>query len=151
MTQPYEAPAPPRAPAAPRRPTDRERESERSVGWVVFAAAMLGTSGVLNTIYGIAAIASSRFYVAGATYVIGDLKTLGWIGAALGAAKIGASLGLLAFTAWARWLGVGAAAVNGVLQLLLIQGAPLLTAALLVSDILIVYGLLVHGKQWRAG
>lgn len=146
MTQPYETAVPH---AEPRSHADAEWDAKRGVGWMVFAAVVLATGGALNGIYGIAAIASSRFYAAGVTYVIGDLKTLGWVALALGAAELAASLGLLAFAGWARWLGAGAAGLNAMLQLLLMPGAPFLALALLAINVLVVYALLVHGHDWQ--
>jgi hypothetical protein len=146
MTEPYET--------AVRGATPRDRslpEAERGVGWMVFAAVMLATGGALNGIYGIAAIASSKFFVAGASYVIGDLKTLGWIAIALGAAEMAAALGILAFAQWARWLGAGAAAVNALVQLLIMPAAPFLALALLVMNVLVVYALVAYGNHWRDG
>jgi hypothetical protein len=146
MTQQYEAPA---AQTTPRPDREAEWVAERSVGWVVFAAVVLATGGLLNGIYGIAAIASSRFYAGGVTYVVGDLKTLGWIALALGAAELAASLGLLAFVGWARWLGAGVAGLNAILQLLLMPGAPFLALALLAVNVLVVYALVAHGREWH--
>src|SRR5215212_9284625 len=120
MTQPYEAHAPD-PPARDRR--EAEREAERGVGWMVFAAVMLATGAALNGIYGIAAIASSKFYAGGVNYVIADLKTLGWIALVLGAAEFAAALGILAFAEWARWLGAGAAGLNAIVQLLIMPSA----------------------------
>jgi hypothetical protein len=148
MTEPYEtAVSPPPA----RDRSLGEVEAERGVGWMVFAAVMLATGGALNGIYGIAAIASSKFFVAGASYVIGDLKTLGWIALALGAAEMAAALGILAFAQWARWLGAGAAAVNALVQLLIMPAAPFLALALLVTNVLVVYALVAYGNHWRDG
>lgn len=146
MTEPYEGPfqQPP-----VRARSEAELDAERGVGWMVFASVMLATSGALNAIYGIAAIASSKFFAGGVTYVIGDLKTLGWIALILGAAELAAGLGLLAFAGWARWLGAAAAGLNAMVQLLLMPGAPFLAAALFAVDVLVVYALVAHGAQWH--
>lgn len=148
MTEPYEGPY---AQPHVRVRSDAEIDAERGVGWMVFASVMLATSGALNGIYGIAAIASSKFFAGGVTYVVGDLKTLGWIALVLGAAQLAAGLGLLAFAAWARWLGAAAAGLNAIAWLLLMPGAPLLAAALAVTDVLVVYALIAHGDQWHEG
>ena len=147
MTQPYEARAP-HPPARVQREA-AEREAERSVGWMVFAAVMLGTGGALNGIYGIAAIASSKFYAGGVTYVIGDLQTLGWIALALAAAQLAASLGILVFAGWARWVGAAAAGLSAIVHLLIMPGAPFLAIALLAANMLVLYARVAHGGQWR--
>lgn len=146
MTQPYEASAP-HPPARARRAA--ERDAERGVGWMVFAAVMLAVGGSLNGVYGIAAIASSKFYAGGVTYVIGDLKTLGWIALAVAAAQLAASLGILVFAGWARWVGAAAAGLSAIVHLLIMPGAPFLAIALLAANMLVLYALVAHGGQWR--
>ena len=146
MTQHYEAPVP-HPPARER--SEAERVAERGVGWMVFASVMLATGGALNAIYGIAAIASSKFFAGGVTYVIGDLKTLGWIALAVGAAELAASLGIVAFADWARWVGAGAAGISAILLLLIMPGAPFLALALGAANVLVVYALVVLGREWR--
>jgi len=148
MIEPYEGPF--AQPPVPGR-GEAELEAARGVGWMVFASVMLATGGALNAIYGVGAIASSKFFASGVTYVIGDLKTLGWIALLLGIAEIAASLGILAFTAWARWLGAAAAGLNAIVQLLIMPGAPFLALALLTTNMLVVYALVVHGDQWHEG
>jgi hypothetical protein len=51
---------------------------------VVFAASLLGVAGIFNLIDGIAAVARSHVFVANAHYVIGDLRTWGWVALILG-------------------------------------------------------------------
>ena len=58
---------------------------------------MLMIAGVLNTLYGIAAIDKANFFVHNARYVFGDLKTWGWFVLALGVLQF--------FAAFAIWRG----------------------------------------------
>lgn len=51
----------------------------RGLGRALFAAVLLMLGGVLNIIYGIAAIGKSSFFVQDVHYVFGDLKTWGWV------------------------------------------------------------------------
>jgi UPF0716 family protein affecting phage T7 exclusion len=53
-----------RRPAETRAESMSPAEEESGSGWVMFAGVMLLIAGVMNTIYGIAAIAESSFYVA---------------------------------------------------------------------------------------
>jgi len=148
MTQPYEAQAP-HPPVRAHREADRD--AERGVGWMVFAAVMLAVGGSLNGIYGVAAIATSKFYTGGVTYVIGDLKTLGWITVALAAVQLTAALGILVFAGWARWVGAGVAGLSAIIHLLIMPGAPFLALALFGANMLVVYALVAHGREWRDG
>jgi hypothetical protein len=60
---------------------------------VVFAASLLGVVGTFNVIDGIAAVARSHVFIASAHYVIGDLRTWGWVALILGVLQLLAMLG----------------------------------------------------------
>ena len=128
----------------------RHDDSDRAVGWIVFAAIVLALVGGLNGIYGTAAIASSHFYVADREYVVGNLETYGWLMLLIGVVQFFAAMGVLAFAQWARWVGVASAAANGIVQLLVMPAAPFLALTLLAMDVLVVYGLVAYGGRWRA-
>ena len=85
------------------------REDESGSGWVIFAGVMILMAGVMNTIYGIAAIAESSFYAGNTRFVFSDLKTWGWIVTLIGAFQSTAALGIWARSPWARWTGVAVA------------------------------------------
>ena len=153
MTQPHETRSGRSVELAiPRAPRERHHddEADHAVGWIVFAAIALSLLGVLNCIYGTAAIVSSGFYPKGTHYVVGDVKAFGWLLLLTGVVQCCASVGLLAFAQWARWAGVAAAVANGFVQLLVMPAAPFLMLALLAIDVLVVYGLVTYGHRWQA-
>jgi hypothetical protein len=114
-------------------------------GWVVFAGTMLTLVGILNIIYGIAAIDDSTFFVNDAKYVISDLNTWGWVVLLTGAAQLLTGFGVWARNTFATWLGIGFACLNAIGVLLMLPAFPLLSLMLFAVDVLIVYGLAVHG------
>ena len=57
-------------------------------GWVLFAGIMVFMVGVLNCIWGIAAIDNANFFVANQKYIISDLNTWGWVMLVLGALQV---------------------------------------------------------------
>ena len=118
-------------------------------GWVTFAGVMVMIAGVLNTIYGIAAIDKATFFTQNAKYVFADLKTFGWIVLILGVIQILAALAIWNGTGWGRWFGVACAGANMILQMLWIPSAPFLALTILVLDLLVVYGLIVYGGSRR--
>jgi len=66
--------------------------------------------------------------------------------------SLAAGLGLAAFGIWAktpgvRWVGVTVAALNAIAQLLFIDAYPFWSLALFTIDILVIYGLVAHGKR----
>jgi len=118
-------------------------------GWSIFAGTMLLMAATLNGIDGIAAVSSSRFFSHGA-YIVGDLNTWGWILIAISVVQ-----GLCAIGVWmqndiARWTGVGIASANAVVQLLFIPAYPFWSLALFSLDLLVIYGLVVHGSGQEA-
>ena len=123
---------------------------ESGSGWVLFSGTMIALVGTLNFIYGIAAIDDSKFYARGVTYVISDLNTWGWALTILGAIQLASSVGIWMQTAGARWVGIVTAALNGIVQMLLIPAFPLFSVTMLGLDVLVIYGLLAHGKRAHA-
>jgi hypothetical protein len=137
-------------PATAPRYRTRTDESEAGYGWVSFAGIMLLTVGSLNAIYGIAAIGDSRFYVRDVTYIISDLNTWGWFLLLLGVVQFVSAFGILFQTAGARWVGILSAAGNMIIQFFVLPGAPLLAIALIAMDVLVIYGLIAHGRRTEA-
>jgi uncharacterized membrane protein HdeD (DUF308 family) len=132
MTQPYE-------PAG--RPTKSAYEIEGQ-GWVTFAGIMILLVGIMNVIYGLAAIDNSTFFIQDARYVVfDDLNTWGWLLLVVGAVQVVAAFGIWSRTGWGRWIGIISASVNAVMQLLFISSFPLAALALFAVDLLVIYGL----------
>ena len=120
-------------------------------GWVTFAAVMLMIVGVLNFVYGIAAIDDAHFYGANTSYVVSDLNTWGWIIMLLGGVQIGASLSILTLGTWGRWVGIGTAGLNAIAQLMFIPSYPWLSIALFAVDVLVLYGLIARYEPDEPG
>jgi hypothetical protein len=126
-------------------------EPDAGMGFVTFAVFMLLIVGTLNIVYGIAAISNSSFYAAGARHVLfDDLTTWGWVVLIIGAAQIVAAIAIWAEREFGRWLGVLLASGGAIAQLLFMPSAPFLSLALFAIDVLIVYGLVVHGGRREA-
>jgi hypothetical protein len=119
-------------------------------GWVIFAGTMLMIVGILNIIYGIAAIDDANFYVNGANYVISDLNTWGWVVLLTGAAQFLTAFGVWARNTFATWLGIAFACLNAIGMLLMLPAYPLLAISLFAVDVLVVYALAVHGGHREA-
>jgi hypothetical protein len=121
--------------------------SEERSGWVTFAGVMIVVLGVMNTIYGIAAISNSAFYIADAKYILSDLNTYGWVVLVIGIIQLCVGAGVFARMQFARWTGVLIASANLVAQLLWISAFPLAGLAFVAIDVLVIYGLVVHGRK----
>ena len=117
----------------------------KGTGWLTFAACMLGLAGIWNFVDGILAISSSRVYTGNATYVFSDLRTWGWIVMILGIIEGLAALSIMSGSEFARWFGIGAAALNAIGNLLFIPVYPWWGLAMFSVDVLIIYALAVYG------
>ena len=118
-------------------------------GWIIFAGIMIGMLGVLNVIYGIAAISTSSFFVQDARYIISDLRTWGWITLIIGIAQLAAGWSIWAGGSFGRWFGIAVASVNAIGALLSISAYPLWTLAVVAIDVLVIYALAAYGGESR--
>jgi hypothetical protein len=123
---------------------------DRGMGWLVFAGIMMLIVGVMNVIYGIAAIDNSSFYVQDAKYVISDLNTLGWVVLVVGVVQFCAAFGIWRGGQIGRWIGIATASANAILQLLFIASYPFLSLALFAVNLLVIYGLAAYGGRRNA-
>ncbi|MGO9790216.1 MAG: hypothetical protein ACLP8S_12190 [Solirubrobacteraceae bacterium] len=122
-------------------------DNVRGLGRAVFAAVFLMIGGVLNIIWGIAAIGNSHFFVANTHYVISDLKTWGWVTLILGALEVLASISLLAGNAFGRWFGIIAAALVAIVSLLDLPAYPFWSICVFALSLWIIHGLVVYGEE----
>jgi hypothetical protein len=110
-------------------------------GWWVFAGVLLLVAGVLNIVYGIAAIGDSKFFTANATYIISGLHTWGWIILILGVLELIAAFSLFSGGEFGRWFGIFIASLNAIGALLSIPAYPFWSLALFALAIIIIYKL----------
>lgn len=120
---------------------------DTSAGWVTFAAVMLLVLGCTNTVEGVAAATGSDFFVTRAHYLFGDLGSLGWVIWVIGVGQGMTGVGVLVSNQHARWLGVAFAACNALAQMLMMQAYPFWALAFVSLDIIVIYGLAVHGGR----
>jgi hypothetical protein len=130
----------------PTRMRDTDYEVEGS-GWLLFAAIMIAIAGVLNIVWGIAAIDKSKFFTQNATYILSDLNTWGWIVLIIGVLELFAAYSILAGGRYGRWLGIAVAGINSIAALMAIPAYPFWSLCLFAIDILIIYGLAAYGGQ----
>ena len=117
----------------------------RGLGRAIFAAVLLMVAGVLNIIYGIAAIGNSKFFVHNSHYVFGNLKTWGWVTLILGILEVLASISLFGGGAYGRYFGIFVASLAAIAALLDIPAYPLWSIAVFALSLYIIHGLAVYG------
>ena len=116
-------------------------------GMIVFAAVLLGMLGLFNIIDGIAAIARSSVFIAGARFVIGDLRAWGWVALILGVLQALASIGVLAGNQIARWFGVAAIGLNIIAQMFFLPAYPFWSLMIIAVDVVALWGLCAYGSR----
>ena len=119
----------------------------RGAGGALFAGIVLMVVGVLNIVYGIAAVSDSHFYVEDTHFVFTTLHTWGWIAIVLGAIEVTASLSLFAGGTYGRVVGIVAATVGAIGALLNIGGAhPWWSLGIFAVCVWVIYSLTVLGE-----
>jgi uncharacterized membrane protein HdeD (DUF308 family) len=110
-------------------------------GWWVFAGVLLLVAGVLNIIYGIAAIGDSKFFLEEVEFILSGLNTWGWILLVVGVLELVAAFSLFSGGEFGRWFGIFIAALNAMTALLSIPAYPFWSLAIFALAIIIVYKL----------
>jgi hypothetical protein len=110
-------------------------------GWWVFAGILLVVAGVLNIIYGIAAIGDSKFFLEETTIINTGLHTWGWILLIIGVLELVAAFSLFSGGEFGRWFGVFIASLNAIGALLSIATYPFWSLAIFALAIIIIYKL----------
>ena len=114
-------------------------------GWGIFAAIMLIIVGVLNVIWGIAAIADSKFFVQDQKYIISNLNLWGWITLIIGVLQLLAGFSLWSGNIYGRVMAILFASLSALAALLSIPAYPFWSLAIFAIDIIIIYQVSLYG------
>ena len=120
----------------------------RGAGRVAFAAILLVIAGVLNMIYGIAAIDGANFYDDSTRYVFSSLNTWGWVTVILGVIQLTGGFSLMAGNAYGRVIGITAAGLGAIGALLAVGGAhPFWSLGVFALCVIVLHGIVVYGED----
>jgi hypothetical protein len=122
---------------------------EQRSGWVTFAGVLLLISGVLNVIYGIAAIGDSKFFINDQKFILSGLHTWGWVSLILGVLLLFAAFSLWSGGIYGRVVGIVAAGLSAIAALLSIPAYPLWSLAIFALDIVIIHQIATRGTEGR--
>jgi hypothetical protein len=129
--------------------TSRSTIEQRS-GWVTFAAALLLIAGILNVIYGIAAIGDSSFFVDDQRYILSNLNTWGWITLVIGVLQLFAAFSLASGGLYGRIIAIVAAGLSAIAALMSIPAYPFWSLAIFALAIIIIHQVATRGTEGRA-
>lgn len=113
----------------------------RVTGWWVFAGILLAIAGILNIIWGIAAISDSKFFTENVTYIVSGLHTWGWITLLIGIVQLIATASLFAGGGFGRFVGIFAASLSAIAALMSIPASPFWSLCVFALAIIVVYEL----------
>src|SRR5580693_316361 len=129
------------------RPSSGTGRRVEGHGLLIFASVLLMVLGVFNLLDGIAAVARSHVFIANAHYVVGDLRTWGWVVLILGALQVLGGIGILTGNQFARWFGVAVVALNAFGQFFFIPAYPFWSLTIIAVDMVALYALCVYGSR----
>ena len=119
---------------------------------MTFAAVMLLLLGVLNVIYGIAALDKANVLVNDTRLILSDLNTMGWVTIALGVIQLIVGFSLLGGNAFGRIIGVIGGTLGAIGALLSVGGAyPWWSLAIFALCVWVTWGIIVFGEDENAG
>jgi hypothetical protein len=113
----------------------------RVTGWWVFAGLLLALAGILNIVWGIAAISDSKFFTQNATYIVSSLNTWGWVTLLVGVFQLIAAASLFGGGSFGRWVGILAASLSALAALMSIPASPFWALCVFALAIIVIYEL----------
>jgi hypothetical protein len=116
-------------------------QTSRATGWWVFAGTLLGLAGVLNLIWGIAAVGNSKFFTENATLILSDLHGWGWVTIVIGLIQLIAAFSLFSGGGFGRFIGIFAASLSAIAALMASSSAPFWGIAVFFLAIVTIYEL----------
>lgn len=119
------------------------------VGWIVFAALMMMTSGFFNAVAGIAAVIGDddAYIDTRVGLLVFDVEAWGWVHLLLGVALVVVGACLAAGQTWARLVAVVLVSVNLVTQFVLLPAQPWWSVIVIAVDVFVLWALVVHGDE----
>lgn len=119
-------------------------------GWIAFAGVMMMIGGLLKAFYGLIAVINDEWVVWGnraAVYL--DISQWGWVHIVVGLVVTLCGLGVFAGNVLARTVGVLIASLSLIVNFFFVPAYPLWAMTVIVIDALVIWALIVHGREMR--
>lgn len=117
------------------------------VGWIGFASFMLLLGGIFAIVAGIAALFKDTVVYQGAATWVLDYSTWGWAHIILGLFAWGAAGSLAAGNLYGRTFAVIIALLSATANMAFVPIYPVWSILIITIDILIIWAVIVHGKE----
>jgi hypothetical protein len=122
------------------------------VGWIIFAAVFMIVIGAMNAIQGLAALFRDEAYwvnLYNGNVVTFDITTWGWIHLIFGILLVLVGVLLMQGSTFARVMGIALVSLNLIAQFTWATLYPFWGLIAIAIDIVIIYALVVHGRELR--
>ncbi len=121
------------------------------VGWIIFAAVFMIVIGAMNAIQGLAALFRDEAYwvTLQGNIVTFDVTTWGWIHLIFGILLVIVGIMLMQGSTFARVIGIALVSLNLIAQFSWTTLYPFWGLIAIAIDIMIIYALVVHGRELK--
>ncbi|HET9658166.1 MAG TPA: hypothetical protein VFP72_22630 [Kineosporiaceae bacterium] len=129
----------------------RRTEPTGWVGWIVFGAVMMIIIGGLHVIQGLVALLKDTYYLVtnSGLVVAVNYTGWGWVHVIFGVIVCAAGIVLFTGRMWARIVAVCVAALSLLINFTFIAAYPFWSLTLMALDIIVMYAVIVHGREMR--
>ena len=130
----------------------RGSEGTAWAGWVAFAGFMLIMLGCFQALEGFVAIFDDGYYhvTSSGLLVNVDYTAWGWTHLLLGVLIVLSGAGVLTGNVAARVVGVLLAGLSALVNLAFIEAYPIWSVLIISIDVLVIYALIVHGREMHS-
>ncbi|HET6395058.1 MAG TPA: hypothetical protein VFG13_19680 [Blastococcus sp.] len=120
-------------------------------GWIVFASFMMILVGSFQAIQGLVALFDDGFYLVRESGLVVDVNYNVWgtVHLVLGIVLLLSGVGVMAGNLAARTVGVILAGLSALANMAFIGAYPVWSLIIITVDILVIYALIVHGRELR--
>lgn len=119
--------------------------------WIIFAGVIMTLIGVFHAVAGLVALFEDEYYVVrpSGLVVTADYTAWGWTHLLLGLLIFAAGCGAMIGQLWARVVGVILAMLSAISNMLFIAAYPLWSILIITLDVIVIYALIVHGRELK--
>ena len=121
-------------------------------GWVMFGGIVMIIAGAFDALLGLTAIllpSNEYLFLTDEAVILLDAAGWGWWHLFIGAAIVIVGIFVLRGATWARMVGVVLVSINAISQMGLLAVQPLWSLIMILLDIIVIYALIVHGREMK--
>ena len=127
-------------------------EEQRWTGWVMFGGIVMIIAGAFDALLGLTAIllpSNEYLFLTDEAVILLDAAGWGWWHLIIGAAIVVVGIFVLQGATWARMVGVVLVSINAISQMGLLAVQPLWSLIMILLDIIVIFALIVNGREMK--